>query len=231
MPGIVYETVKKYDDRVAFTITKYGTKKYQPMAATNKMTLQIRPIEDLPQITEEYGIKFNLDEEVLKDNQETFAEKSRSKFSMQLIDTLFWEALDELPIGADLMELRKRYGAKLKEHRKQQLADQKREKLREYEVFKSFIGKPEFRRSLETPMGISDFAEVEVSLSMLVGEEEIPSLLEKYKEKIHKDVLNKVAESPAFKRMNIPVNMLQIDKVLYTKKTRTLHYLLSLKKI
>lgn len=254
MPGTIYEIVKKYDDRALFTATQYKSKIYQPETLNNKMTLMVVPIEKAPAIAEEYGIALDLDQEALRTSQACFAIKCHSQFWLDHVDDIFWDSVDELPIGATLSDLKKKYKAKLNDYTKQKMHDwgkenaerekeykqqqanakkkeyeEKKEKNRAYDIFRAFIVKPVCRKSSDTPKGIYDFFEVEVSLSMLVDEEDVHPLIEKYKDKIAKDVIDKVAESPQFMKMDISPNLLQIDKILYRKETRTLHYLLSLK--
>lgn len=256
MPGTIYEIVKKYEDRVLFTITQYRSKTYQPENLYNKVTLAMVPIEEAPSVAEEYGIDLTLDQETLNKTQSNFAIKCYSQFWLDQIDDVFWASVDELPVGATLSDLKKKYKAKLNEYKKRKLLDwrkahadrekeyeqqqakanekrkkhkAKKEDCNTYDIFRAFIVKPECRKSVDTPNGIYDFFEVDVSLSMIVNEEDVHPLIEKYKEQINEDVINKVAESSQFKKMCISANCLQIDKILYRKETRTLHYLLSLK--
>lgn len=101
----------------------------------------------------------------------------------------------------------------------------------EYDVFRAVIHEPSFGRYLESPPEFFDYIEVDVSLTMLVFDQDIVPLVNLYKDKITQDVLELIENDENFKQYGIPINFIKLERVSLNKESRELHYLFVLKEV
>lgn len=109
MAGIVYEFVKKYEDRFIYMSIKYTAKNFSPTTSSNKITTSIAPIEEMENIANEYGFKVPSSSEEEEAQLQLFANVCRSQFKMAIDITYLTSVLNHAQIGQEYKDIKKNY--------------------------------------------------------------------------------------------------------------------------
>ena len=115
MPGIVYNIVKKYNDRFIYTVIKYRSVNYLETATSNTVKLVVADIDDFEHFVSEHDLQidYSKQEEAELINRMRLIFKSKVQKG-DIDEALFLDALDELQVGDEFNALRSNYSTKVK---------------------------------------------------------------------------------------------------------------------
>lgn len=115
MPGIVYNIVKKYNDRFIYTVIKYRSVNYLETATSNTIKLVVADIDDFEHFVSEHDLQIDYSKQEEAELINRMRQIFKSKVQKGDIDeALFLDALDELQVGDEFNALRSRYSTKVK---------------------------------------------------------------------------------------------------------------------
>lgn len=115
MPGIVYNIVKKYNDRFIYTVIKYRSVNYLETATSNTVKLVVADIDDFEHFVSEHDLQIDYSKQEEAELINRMRRIFKSKVQRGDIDeALFLDALDELQVGDEFNTLRSHYSTKVK---------------------------------------------------------------------------------------------------------------------
>ena len=115
MPGIVYNIVKKYNDRFIYTVIKYRSVNYLETATSNTIKLVVADIDDFEHFVSEHDLQIDYSKQEEAELINRMRQIFKSKVQKGDIDeALFLDALDELQVGDEFNTLRSHYSTKVK---------------------------------------------------------------------------------------------------------------------
>ena len=115
MPGIVYNIVKKYNDRFIYTVIKYRSVNYLETATSNTVKLVVADIDDFEHFVSEHDLQIDYSKQEEAELINRMRQIFKSKVQRGDIDeALFLDALDELQVGDEFNALRSNYSTKVK---------------------------------------------------------------------------------------------------------------------
>ena len=174
MPGIVYNIVKKYNDRFIYTVIKYRSVNYLETATSNTVKLVVADIDDFEHFVSEHDLQidYSKQEEAELINRMRLIFKSKVQKG-DIDEALFLDALDELQVGDEFNALRSNYSTKVK-----------KKKAKEYQTKLEKDREERRKKHLQKAL--------EIQKNGVPAEEVLLQLKDKWrKEKEEKDKLNK----------------------------------------
>lgn len=115
MPGIVYNLVKKYNDRFIYSVIKYKSVNYLETATSNTVKLVVADIDDFEHFLSGHESQIDYSEQEETELINRMRRIFKSKVQRGDIDeALFLDALDELQVGDEFNTLRSHYSTKVK---------------------------------------------------------------------------------------------------------------------
>ena len=115
MPGIVYNLVKKYNDRFIYSVIKYKSVNYLETATSNTVKLVVADIDDFEHFLSGHELQIDYSEQEETELINRMRRIFKSKVQRGDIDeALFLDALDELQVGDEFNTLRSHYSTKVK---------------------------------------------------------------------------------------------------------------------
>ena len=174
MPGIVYNIVKKYNDRFIYTVIKYRSVNYLETATSNTIKLVVADIDDFEHFVSEHDLQIDYS----KQEEAELINRMRKIFTSKvqkgdIDEALFLDALDELQVGDEFNALRSRYSTKVK-----------KKKAKEYQTKLEKDREERRKKHLQKAL--------EIQKNGVPAEEVLLQLKDKWrKEKEEKDKLNK----------------------------------------
>ena len=174
MPGIVYNIVKKYNDRFIYTVIKYRSVNYLETATSNTVKLVVADIDDFEHFVSEHDLQIDYSKQEEAELINRMRQIFKSKVQKGDIDeALFLDALDELQVGDEFNALRSRYSTKVK-----------KKKAKEYQTKLEKDREERRKKHLQKAL--------EIQKNGVPAEEVLLQLKDKWrKEKEEKDKLNK----------------------------------------
>ena len=174
MPGIVYNIVKKYNDRFIYTVIKYRSVNYLETATSNTVKLVVADIDDFEHFVSEHDLQIDYSKQEEAELINRMRQIFKSKVQKGDIDeALFLDALDELQVGDEFNALRSHYSTKVK-----------KKKAKEYQTKLEKDREERRKKHLQKAL--------EIQKNGVPAEEVLLQLKDKWrKEKEEKDKLNK----------------------------------------
>ena len=174
MPGIVYNIVKKYNDRFIYTVIKYRSVNYLETATSNTVKLVVADIDDFEHFVSEHDLQIDYSKQEEAELINRMRQIFKSKVQKGDIDeALFLDALDELQVGDEFNALRSNYSTKVK-----------KKKAKEYQTKLEKDREERRKKHLQKTL--------EIQKNGVPAEEVLLQLKDKWrKEKEEKDKLNK----------------------------------------
>ena len=174
MPGIVYNLVKKYNDRFIYTVIKYRSVNYLETATSNTVKLVVADIDDFEHFVSEHDLQMDYSKQEEAELINRMRKIFKSKVQKGDIDeALFLDALDELQVGDEFSALRSHYSTKVK-----------KKKAKEYQTKLEKDREERRKKHLQKAL--------EIQKKGVPAEEVLLQLKDKWrKEKEEKDKLNK----------------------------------------
>ena len=174
MPGIVYNIVKKYNDRFIYTVIKYRSVNYLETATSNTVKLVVADIDDFEHFVSEHDLQIDYSKQEEAELINRMRQIFKSKVQKGDIDeALFLDALDELQVGDEFNALRSNYSTKVK-----------KKKAKEYQTKLKKDREERRKKHLQKAL--------EIQKNGVPAEEVLLQLKDKWrKEKEEKDKLNK----------------------------------------
>ena len=174
MPGIVYNIVKKYNDRFIYTVIKYRSVNYLETATSNTVKLVVADIDDFEHFVREHDLQIDYSKQEEAELINRMRRIFKSKVQKGDIDeALFLDALDELQVGDEFNALRSHYSTKVK-----------KKKAKEYQTKLEKDREERRKKHLQKAL--------EIQKNGVPAEEVLLQLKDKWrKEKEEKDKLNK----------------------------------------
>ena len=116
MPGIVYNFVKKYDDRFICAAVKYRSVNYLETATGNTLKIIVDDINNFESFAEEHGLKTEYSKEEEAEALDRMIRIYKSRARCGEIDRLAFKiALKNLQIGDGYVDLKRCYKSGLVE--------------------------------------------------------------------------------------------------------------------